>query len=262
MGFRTDKIDERVIYRLVENARYTSGPDIAEEVDVTDATIRNRITRLEENGIITGYHAAIDYEQTGDLLTDLFICTTNTADRRKLAKQALQIPGVVNVREVMTGRGDLHVKAVGNDTDDLARIGQELTTLGIEIEDEELLHHEHHAPYQPFGPEETPSSLSLTDFLSLRGGAEVVELTVTQDASITEYSLSEANDQGLLSEDDNILTVERDGDIITPRGPTRLRPGDVVRIFSSDGVSPDTIEAFTQGERSRGHEDTDTHVSR
>ncbi|WP_114579656.1 Lrp/AsnC family transcriptional regulator [Saliphagus sp. LR7] len=261
MGYRIDKIDERVIYRLTENARYTSAPDIADEFDVTDATIRNRINRLENNGIIRGYHAAIDYEQTGDHLIDLFICTTNTADRRKLAKQALQIPGVVNVREVLTGRGDLHIKAVGTDTDDLARIAQELSNLGMEIEHEELLHHEHHVPYQPFGPEETPSTSALTDFLSLRGGAEVVELTVSHDAPITEYTLAEANDHGLLNEEDNILMTERDGDVITPRGPTQLQPGDVVRVFSSGGVSPDTIEAFSSKEYDQGQEHVDTHNS-
>lgn len=54
MSFELDKIDKRIIYRIVENARETTAPEVANEVEVTDTTIRNRIERLEENGVITG----------------------------------------------------------------------------------------------------------------------------------------------------------------------------------------------------------------
>lgn len=246
MSFEIDRVDKRIIYRLVEDARSTTAPDIAEEVGVTDTTIRNRIDRLEKNGVITGYHAAIDYEQAGGLLTDLFVCTTNAEDRAKSAKEILQIPGVVNVREVMTGHGDLRVKAVGEDTEDMTRIAREITNRGIEIVDEDLIRREHHAPYQPFGPDEKPTTPTLTDFLGLRGGAEVVELTVADGAPITECSLAEANGRGLLPEEVLVLTVERDNKTVTPRGSTEISPGDMVRIFSQGGVSGDTIRVFTE----------------
>lgn len=257
MGFAIDRIDERIIYRLTENARSTTAPDIAEEVDVTDTTIRNRINRLEENGVITGYHAAIDYERSGGLLTNLFMCTTTAEDRAKVAKEILHIPGVINVREIMTGHGDLRVKAVGDGTEGLNRIAREITNRGIEIADEDLIRREHHAPYQPFGPDEKPAAPSLTDFLSLRGGAEVVELTVTENTPITECTLSEANEKDLLTEEELVLTVERDNKTITPRGLTQLRPGDMVRIFSQGGVSANTLGVFTEIET----EDIDRHGS-
>lgn len=246
MTFEIDNIDKRIIYRLVEDARSTTAPDIAEEVGVTDTTIRNRIDRLEENSVITGYHAEIDYEQAGGLLTDLFMCTTNAGDRAKRAKEILQIPGVVNVREIMTGHGDLRVKAVGEDTEDMTRIAREITNRGIEIVDEDLIRREHNTPYQPFGPDEKPSMPTLTDFLALRGGAEVVELTVADGAPITRCTLAEANDRDLLTEEVLILTVERDGRNVTPRGSTRVRSGDMVRIFSQGGVSEDTIRVFSE----------------
>jgi DNA-binding Lrp family transcriptional regulator len=240
-----DNIDRRIIYRLVEDARSTTAPEIADEVGVTDTTIRNRIDRLEANGVITGYHAAIDYEQGGGLLTNLFMCTTTASDRSQKAKELLQIPGVVNIREIMTGHGDLRVKAVGADTEDLIRIASELTNRGIEIVDEDMIRREHYTPYQPFGPEHKPTVPSLTDFLDFRGGAEVVELAVADAAPITDCTLREANGQDLLEEDDLVLTVERDNRTITPRGATRLRSGDLVRVFSQDGISPSTLEAFS-----------------
>lgn len=244
MDFAIDHIDKRIIYRLVENARSTTAPDIAAEVNVTDTTIRNRIERLEANGVVTGYHAAIDYERADDLLTNLFMCTTAAGDRAQLAKEILQIPGVVNVREIMTGHGDLRVKAVGEDTEDLTRIANAITDRGVEIADEDLIRNEHHAPYQPFGPDEKPSAPSLTDFLSLRGGAEVVELTVAEGAPITDYTLDEANEAGLLTADELVLTVQRGKKTVTPRGSTQLQPDDLARVFSQGGVASTTIEAF------------------
>lgn len=244
MSLELDSIDKRIIYRLAEDARRTTASDIAAEVDVTDTTVRNRIGRLEDNGVITGYHAAVDYEHAGGLLTNLYLCTTDAPDRDKRAKDLLLIPGVVNVREIMTGHGNLRVKAVGEDTEDLTRIAREITNRGVEIVDEDLLRAEYHAPYQPYGPEEKPTAPTLTDFLKLRGGAEVVELTVAEDASITGLTLDEANERGFLDDDVLVLTVEREHTTLTPRGGTRLLAGDMVRVFSQDGVSIDTIEVF------------------
>nr|WP_241768048.1 Lrp/AsnC family transcriptional regulator [Haloferax sp. ATB1] len=131
-----DEIDERILYYLTADARHTSAPDIADKVDLSPPTIRNRIRNLEECGVVTGYHAHVNYERANGRLTNLFICTTSATKRQELAQRVLKVPGVVNVREIMTGRGDLRVKAVGTDTDDLMRIAQDITDLGIEIDDE------------------------------------------------------------------------------------------------------------------------------
>lgn len=53
MQARLDDIDRRILYYLRVDARNTTAPMIAEEVDVSAATIRNRINQLEEKGVIT-----------------------------------------------------------------------------------------------------------------------------------------------------------------------------------------------------------------
>ena len=53
-GDRIDEVDERVLYYLAEEARHTSAPDIADEVDLAPLTARNRIGRLEESSVIVG----------------------------------------------------------------------------------------------------------------------------------------------------------------------------------------------------------------
>lgn len=63
MSVRFDEIDKRILYHLARDARGISAPDIADEVNVSAGSIRNRINRLEEEGVLEGYHARIDYER-------------------------------------------------------------------------------------------------------------------------------------------------------------------------------------------------------
>jgi len=249
MGYRLDEIDKRVLYHLARDARNTSAPDVAEEVNVSPGTIRNRIAQLEERGIIEGYHADIDYERAEGMLRNRFKCTTGAADRGKLAKRVLQIPGVVNVREIMTGRDDLEVVAVGHDTADLTRIGDAILELGVDIEDQDIVKREHFSPYRPYGPADTRRAPSITDFMSLTGDAEVVELTVDEDAPITGRSLRAANADDLLDEGLLVVAIERDGDVVTPHGETTIEAGDLVTVFVRSGRGDRLESAFAARER-------------
>ena len=244
MDYRLDEVDRRIIYRLMQDSRNTSAPVIAEEVNVSAGTIRNRIQQLEEHGIITGYHLGVDFERVGGKLTNVFVCSAPVPDREKLAKQALQIPGVVNVRELMAGRENLHVAAVGSDMDDITRISRALSTMGLEIEEEDLLHREYQHPYHPFGPEESRQTASITDLISLAGDAEVLELTVHADAPIAGKTLKEADSAGLIDENVLVIAIERDGVTVTPKGRTEIRPDDLVTVFCQNGAADDVLTLF------------------
>lgn len=245
MDYRLDQIDKRILYHLVRDARNTSAPDVAEEVNVSPGTIRNRITQLEERRIIEGYHADVDYERAEGMLTNRFTCTSGAVDREKLVQQVLQIAGVVNVREIMTGKADVEVKAVGSDTEELTRIGDAIQELGLAIEDQDIVKREHFRPYQPYGPAETRRTTSITDFMSLAGDAEVIELTVPDDAPITGVTLREGNSEGLLDDSTLVVAVEREGDVVSPHGETRIRAGDVVTVFVNEGQGERIEAAFT-----------------
>ncbi|MFD1514093.1 Lrp/AsnC family transcriptional regulator [Halomarina rubra] len=248
MDYRLDEIDKRVIYRLMQDARNTSAPDIASEVNVSPGTIRNRIREMEEHNIITGYHVGIDFERVEKRLTNLIVCTVPVPERAKLAAKVSQIPGVINVREVMTGQRNLHVVAVGTDMEDLSRISRAIASFDLEIDGEDLLQRERVEPYAPFGPENGHGTASLTDFISLAGHAQVVEVTVTDDAPIAGRSLKEANEQELLADGLLVVAIERDGQIITPHGETMIHPDDVVTVFSKEELSQKTILRFTGAE--------------
>lgn len=240
-----DTIDERILYFLGMEARHTSAPDIAEKVDVSAPTIRNRISRLEENGVIQGYHAHVNYGAVESRLTNLFMCSTAATDRQRFAQRVLGVPGVVNVREVMTGRGDLRVKAVGTDQDDLMRIAQDITALGVEIDDEDLLHREYFRPYAQFGPDERDDVSPVTGVADLAGDADVVEIAVGEGAPIAGMTLEEAGEEGLLTADALVVTIERGDRTITPKGETTIEAEDYVTVLSRTGLSDDILTAFT-----------------
>ena len=145
-----DDLDRAILHALQDDARKMSTSTIADRMDVASSTVRTRIRNLEEAGVITGYHAEVDYEAADFQLHTLIVCTAPVPDRERLAQAALETEGVVAVREVMTGNENVHVEVVGCDGDDLSRIGRELDEIGFEIEDENIIRNEYVRPYSGF----------------------------------------------------------------------------------------------------------------
>ncbi len=231
--YRLDEIDRRIVHALMTDARSVSAPEIADGVNVSAGTIRNRIARLEDHGIITGYHAEVDFERGDGRLTNLFLCNVPFPEIKRVTAQAGGIPGVIDVRELMGGRTNLHVLAVGENTTELRRIGRQLSELGLEIEDEMLVKAESRFPYGPFGPDDD-ESVSLSDSISLAGGAEVVDVPVDEDAPVVGLTVEDAVKDGLLASDALLVAIERDDETITPHGHTTIQPNDIVTVFSRD----------------------------
>jgi DNA-binding Lrp family transcriptional regulator len=145
-----DSLDRHILYHLQQDARATSSTDIAEELGVSSSTVRTRLNKLEESGVIRGYHVDIDYDLAGYPLYTKIICTAPVPERDALANDARDIRGVTAVREIMTGERNVYVNAIGEDHDDLNRISKELDTIGLRIVDEQLIRDEFVCPYHGF----------------------------------------------------------------------------------------------------------------
>ncbi|OYR77072.1 AsnC family transcriptional regulator [Halorubrum ezzemoulense] len=238
MNYRLDDLDRRIIHALMQDGRATA-TSIAENANVSGATVRNRVEKLEQMGIITGYRAHINFEAADGKLRNLYLCNVPVPEREALAHEARAIPGVINVRSLMTGRRNLHILAVGESTKDLQRISRSLSKLGIEIEDEDLLEDELFDPYEPFNPDERPRTPPLNDFIDLTGNAKIFTLSIADDAPVAGMSLEEANRTEILDEDTLIIAIERDNEEIMPHGDTVIRPDDIVTLLSRH--STDTL---------------------
>lgn len=144
-----DAADKGIIYLLQVNARHTI-TDIARRVNVVDNTVRNRLERLESEGVIRGYTADIDYNRAGIQHHYLFICTVHVSEREAIADELCEIPGVTEVRTLMTGQRNVHVVAVGDDNDDITRIAVAIDELGLRIDVEDLIRSERRQPFAAF----------------------------------------------------------------------------------------------------------------
>ena len=143
-----DDVDRGILYALQRDARNTTASELASEIGVSASTVRNRIANLEEHGIIDGYYPKLDYEQAGFSLRTLFVATASSQERHELAVEAMSVPGVIDVREMLTSKQNLYIEAIATSTTDLAQMTNELTELGIEILSSEIVA-EHYS--QPFG---------------------------------------------------------------------------------------------------------------
>lgn len=142
-----DDIDRGVLYLLQEDARNTTAEEMAEQVGVSSSTIRNRIEKLENGGIIRGYRPTIDYERANLPLHVLFVCTVRSAARDEMARKVLNVKGVIGIKEMITSVENLHVEAVGLDTSDLVRITNALQGMELEIRSAELMKEEYIRPF-------------------------------------------------------------------------------------------------------------------
>lgn len=143
--YQLDEVDRKLLDLLQENARYRA-IELADEIGVSDNTIHNRMERLEEAGVITGYTTTTDHERVGLRLYFHFTCTTRVSDRATVAEKATALPQVVEVTELMTGHRNLHIKAVGAEDEDITAIAERLDELALEIDDENLVRAEHVTP--------------------------------------------------------------------------------------------------------------------
>ncbi|WP_229121432.1 Lrp/AsnC family transcriptional regulator [Halapricum desulfuricans] len=145
-----DSVDRSILYYLQRDARHTSSSDIAAELDLSPSTVRTRLNKLEESGIIRGYNIDIDYDEAGYPLYTKIICTAPVTERDELAKAARDVNGVTAVREIMTGKRNVYVNAIGKSHDDLNRVAEELDALGLEIVDEQIIRDEYVCSYHGF----------------------------------------------------------------------------------------------------------------
>ena len=145
-----DEIDYGILRLLQQNARATTPVDMAEQLPVTDTTIRNRIEKLEDEGVIEGYVPIIDYEKAGFPIRIQFSCTAPTEDRAAVADRALELPHIVEVDEMLSARENIQALAVANTTEEVNEVTARLDELPLTIERERLLRKTRSRPFDDF----------------------------------------------------------------------------------------------------------------
>jgi len=123
-----DRIGRKILAALQENARIPLSR-IGQKVGLSAPAVAERIKRLEETGVITGYHARIDPAVMGRSVSAFIQLTTDARHYTAVKSLAVDMPQVSACHHIS---GDasfiLHVRV--DDVSDLETVVARLSPLG------------------------------------------------------------------------------------------------------------------------------------
>jgi len=122
-----DETDRRIIEVLERDAR-TSLRKIAGEVGVALGTVSNRVRKMEEKGIITGYRVMLDSDRVGWGLTVVIGLRINKGLLIEIQEKIAKDPRDYGVYDV-TGDFDSMVVARARDRRDLDDLSKNLLSM-------------------------------------------------------------------------------------------------------------------------------------
>jgi trk system potassium uptake protein TrkA len=88
---------------------------------------------------------------------------------------------------------------------------------------------------------------SISEMVTLPGGAQVFEITVAATSPLVGRSLTEAGKSGLLREGLVIILMKRGDESRIPSGKTVLQAGDELTVLSQDAVKDEQLRVFNGG---------------
>jgi Lrp/AsnC family transcriptional regulator, leucine-responsive regulatory protein len=124
-----DEIDSKVIQHLMAQGRITWA-ELAGILDLSAPATADRVRRLEERQVITGYTAIVNAEAIGYPLTALIAITLEKPKHRAVFLQKVQQLSQIQECHHVTGDDDYWLKVRCQSTQDLERlISDELKAL-------------------------------------------------------------------------------------------------------------------------------------
>lgn len=112
-----DHIDLKLISLLQENARY-SIKELAEQVFLSAPSVSSRIEKLEQSGIITGYHAEVNELKLGYPITAFINLTMEPTQKPIFYPFIESCPNVLEC-SCVTGHYSMHIKVAYPSTQEL-----------------------------------------------------------------------------------------------------------------------------------------------
>jgi len=112
-----DAIDRRILIELQEDGRMTN-VELARRAGISAPPCLRRVRRLEEAGVIRGYHAETDPQKLGFAITFFVIVGLDSQKQEALAAFETMVSTWPEVREnhMIRGAGDFLLRCVARDT--------------------------------------------------------------------------------------------------------------------------------------------------
>ncbi|MCL9816189.1 Lrp/AsnC family transcriptional regulator [Natronocalculus amylovorans] len=112
-----DDTDRAILRILQENAR-TPFSEIARRIEMSSATVHDRVGRLEDAGVINGYHADVDAKKVGYGVSALVGLRVEQGREEDALSRLREIDGVQAIH-LTTGEWDVMLRVYAKDTDAL-----------------------------------------------------------------------------------------------------------------------------------------------
>lgn len=107
---------------ILQSDASTTKAEIGRQVGLAPSAVFERIRKLEDRGVITGYEARFSPKAFGlEILAFVFVTHDQSAAGRETGPQLAQIPGVEEVHKI-AGEDCFIVKVRSRSTQDLARL--------------------------------------------------------------------------------------------------------------------------------------------
>ncbi|MDA0637335.1 Lrp/AsnC family transcriptional regulator [Nonomuraea sp. MCN248] len=123
-----DKVDAAILQALQANGRQ-SVAEVARGITMSHSATAERIRRLEQAGVITGYHAHVDPERLGFTILAYLRLRYPSSVYEPLHKLLAELPEVIEAHHV-TGDDCFVMKVVATDMRDLERVSGRVGALG------------------------------------------------------------------------------------------------------------------------------------
>lgn len=144
-----DDTDRAILKALQEDAR-TPFSEIARRIDMSSATVHDRVNRMEDAGVIEGYHAKVDPKSLDYGISAVVGLQVEQGQEEETLERLEEIEGVQRVH-LTTGSWDVLMKVYAEDADNLRELmfenvaqmegfarSQTMVILGTPYETEEL----------------------------------------------------------------------------------------------------------------------------
>ena len=150
MANQVDSLDEQILAALQENGRLTM-KSLAEQVGLSSPAMIERVRRLEERGVISGYRAVVAPAALGRPISALIAATVDRRDQEAFSRQVHEQAAVAEVHRT-TGDATHLVKVNVPDMATLEKLVDDLSETGARCQTTIVLSSP--VPYRPITPPE------------------------------------------------------------------------------------------------------------
>lgn len=116
-----DDIDLKILDILQKNGR-TKRNDLAEAVQLSLPSVSDRLKKLEDSGVITGYYATVDPKKLGkDITAFIFVTVDSSKHYASFLEHARQVGDILECHAI-TGEGSHLLKVRTANTNSLEKL--------------------------------------------------------------------------------------------------------------------------------------------